>query len=73
MRTGPFYRAEFGATPAPDASAMISSIPGAQVILGYFKGEVKSAAKEAVLPWVIGSMAVGGAAFLLALVALLKK
>lgn len=56
-----------------DPAAVISSIPGGQIVLGYLKAEVKKAAKEAVVPYVLGAMGLAGAAFLLGLVAVLKR
>jgi hypothetical protein len=58
---------------AVDPAAVIASIPGGQIVVGYLKAEVKNAAKEAVLPYILGTMALAGAAFLLALVAVVRK
>lgn len=54
-----------------ELAALIAQLPGASVLLSYAKAEVKTAALNAVKPYVLGAYAVGGVGILFGLTAMI--
>lgn len=58
---------------AIDAAQFINSLPGAPQVLTYLKAEVKTAARNAVLPYMLGAMGISAVALVLSIIAIAKK
>lgn len=56
---------------APSPSEIMSMIPGAPQLLTYLRAEVQDSARDAVKPYVMASLAVGGVGALLGLIGLI--
>lgn len=57
----------------PVVVELFRSFPGIQQGFEWAKGEVKTTAKRAVIPYVAGAYAVGGIAFVVGVIALLRR
>lgn len=57
----------------PVVTTLFKLYPGLQTGFEWAKGEVKTTARNAVLPYVLGAYAVGGVALVVGVFALIRK